>query len=261
MKELYLWPVNADEEGTPQQVRKVIDGVRANKIPVVFSESTISDKPARQVAKETGARYGGVLYVDSLTDAKGPAPTLSEAARIQRADHRERVLRPMTLAPTQSRRRGRGRHRHLQQRQRRAARRHVSPRERARICALVGVNGSGKSTLFKAIMGFLKPATRPRAHRRRTDRSGAEAQLGGLCAAGGGGRLDLPGERLGRGDDGPLRLHEFPAHPARRGPARSPRKACAAWRCGTSATGRSASFPAGRRSASSSPARWPSRAA
>ncbi len=75
MKELFLWAVNADQQGTPQQVRKVIDGVRANKIPVVFSESTVSDKPARQVANETGARYGGVLYVDSLTDAKGPAPS------------------------------------------------------------------------------------------------------------------------------------------------------------------------------------------
>ncbi|HEX2851782.1 MAG TPA: metal ABC transporter substrate-binding protein [Opitutaceae bacterium] len=75
MQELFLWAVNADQQGTPQQVQKVIDGVRQHKIPVVFSESTISDKPARQVAKETGARYGGVLYVDSLTDARGPAPT------------------------------------------------------------------------------------------------------------------------------------------------------------------------------------------
>lgn len=75
LRPLYLWPINADAQGTPQQVRHVIDQVRANKIPVVFSESTVSDKPARQVARETGARYGGVLYVDSLTDAKGPAPT------------------------------------------------------------------------------------------------------------------------------------------------------------------------------------------
>ncbi len=75
MKQLYLWPINADQQGTPQQVQKVIDGVRANKIPVVFSESTVSDKPSRQVAKETGARYGGVLYVDSLTAPDGPAPT------------------------------------------------------------------------------------------------------------------------------------------------------------------------------------------
>jgi manganese/iron transport system substrate-binding protein len=75
MKELFLWAVNADQQGTPQQVQKVIDGVRRHRIPVVFSESTISDKPARQVAKETGARYGGVLYVDSLTGDNGPAPT------------------------------------------------------------------------------------------------------------------------------------------------------------------------------------------
>jgi manganese/iron transport system substrate-binding protein len=75
MKELFLWPINADQQGTPQQVRRVIDAVRANKIPVVFSESTVSDKPARQVAKETGAAYGGVLYVDSLSEADGPTPT------------------------------------------------------------------------------------------------------------------------------------------------------------------------------------------
>jgi manganese/iron transport system substrate-binding protein len=75
MKQLYLWPINADAQGTPQQVRKVIDTVRDNGIPVVFSESTVSDKPMRQVAKETGASYGGVLYVDSLTGPDGPAPT------------------------------------------------------------------------------------------------------------------------------------------------------------------------------------------
>jgi manganese/iron transport system substrate-binding protein len=75
LKPLYLWPINADAQGTPQQVRAVIDAVRSNKIPVIFSESTVSDKPARQVAQETGARYGGVLYVDSLTDADGPAPS------------------------------------------------------------------------------------------------------------------------------------------------------------------------------------------
>ena len=75
LKELFLWAVNADQQGTPQQVRKVIDSVRSNKIPVVFSESTVSDKPMKQVAKETGAHYGGVLYVDSLSDTQGPVPS------------------------------------------------------------------------------------------------------------------------------------------------------------------------------------------
>ncbi|KOQ96555.1 iron-binding protein [Haemophilus sp. C1] len=75
LKEGYLWPINAEQQGTPQQVRKVIDLVRKNNIPVVFSESTISAKPAQQVAKESGAKYGGVLYVDSLSAKKGPVPT------------------------------------------------------------------------------------------------------------------------------------------------------------------------------------------
>ncbi|WP_082610240.1 metal ABC transporter substrate-binding protein [Bosea sp. Root381] len=74
-REAYLWPINADQQGTPQQVRRLIDLVRKNKIPALFSESTISDKPARQVAKETGAAYGGVLYVDSLSAEGGPVPT------------------------------------------------------------------------------------------------------------------------------------------------------------------------------------------
>ena len=82
MKELYLWPINADQQGTPQQVRKVIDAVRANHIPVVFSESTISPDPAEQVARETGAKYGGVLYVDSLSEADGPVPTYVDLLRV-----------------------------------------------------------------------------------------------------------------------------------------------------------------------------------
>ena len=64
LKEGYLWPINAEQQGTPQQVRKLIDLVKKNHIPVVFSESTVSAKPAQQVAKESGAKYGGVLYVD-----------------------------------------------------------------------------------------------------------------------------------------------------------------------------------------------------
>ncbi len=82
LKELYLWPINADQQGTPQQVRKVIDQVRAHDIPAVFSESTVSDAPARQVARETGAAYGGVLYVDSLSDADGPVPTYLDLLRV-----------------------------------------------------------------------------------------------------------------------------------------------------------------------------------
>jgi manganese/iron transport system substrate-binding protein len=82
LKELFLWPINADQQGTPQQVRKVIDVMRENAIPAIFSESTVSPDPAEQVARETGAAYGGVLYVDSLSDADGPVPTYLDMLRV-----------------------------------------------------------------------------------------------------------------------------------------------------------------------------------
>ncbi len=82
LKEVYLWPINADAQGTPQQVRQVIDTVRTHDIPVVFSESTVSDKPARQVARETGAEYGGVLYVDSISEPDGPVPSYLDLLRV-----------------------------------------------------------------------------------------------------------------------------------------------------------------------------------
>lgn len=81
LRELYLWPINADQQGTPQQIREVIDTVRRENVPVIFSESTVSPKPAQQVASETGARYGGVLYVDTLTGPEGPVPTYLDLLR------------------------------------------------------------------------------------------------------------------------------------------------------------------------------------
>jgi len=82
MKELYLWPMNADQVGTPQQVRSVIDGVREHNIPVVFCESTVNTAPAKQVARETGVTYGGELYVDSLSEADGDVPTYLDLLKV-----------------------------------------------------------------------------------------------------------------------------------------------------------------------------------
>jgi manganese/iron transport system substrate-binding protein len=82
LKEAYIWPINADQQGTPQQVRKVIDAVRKNHIPAVFSESTVSPDPAMQIARETGVKYGGVLYVDSLSDTDGPVPTYLDLLKV-----------------------------------------------------------------------------------------------------------------------------------------------------------------------------------
>ncbi|MDO5641833.1 MAG: metal ABC transporter substrate-binding protein [Paracoccus sp. (in: a-proteobacteria)] len=82
LDELYLWPMNADRMGTPHQIRAVIDGVRAHDVPVVFCESTVNTAPAQQIARETGAGYGGALYVDSLSAPDGPVPSYLDLLRL-----------------------------------------------------------------------------------------------------------------------------------------------------------------------------------
>ena len=79
--ERYIWPVNAEQQATPQQIAAVIDDVKADQVPAVFCESTVSDKPMRQVVAATGASFGGTLYVDSLSEPDGPVPTYLELIR------------------------------------------------------------------------------------------------------------------------------------------------------------------------------------
>ena len=138
--------------------------MRANNIPVVFSESTVSPDPAQQVARETGAKYGGVLYVDSLSEADGPVPTYLDLLRVTsetiakglgrnepsatKPGPRCRVRCPARASRVED----------ITVTYRNGQRRCTMPASTSRrgtITALVGVNGSGKSTLFKAIMGFV----------------------------------------------------------------------------------------------------------
>ena len=75
LKEGYLWPVNAESGVTPKRMARLINQVKENKIPAVFCESTVSNESQLVVADETGAKFGGNLYVDSLSQEDGPAST------------------------------------------------------------------------------------------------------------------------------------------------------------------------------------------
>lgn len=81
LTEQYIWPVNAEQQATPQQIASAIEFVEANDVPAVFCESTVSDKPMQQVVEATGAAFGGTLYVDSLSEADGPVPTYLDLIR------------------------------------------------------------------------------------------------------------------------------------------------------------------------------------
>lgn len=75
MEEIYMWPINAEQQFTPKQVQTVIEEVKTNNVPTIFCESTVNNKGQKQVAQATGARFGGNLYVDSLSTEEGPVPT------------------------------------------------------------------------------------------------------------------------------------------------------------------------------------------
>jgi manganese transport system substrate-binding protein len=81
LREVYIWAVNAEQQATPQQIARAIGFVKENKVPAVFCESTVSDAPMQQVVGATGAKFGGVLYVDSLSEADGPVPTYLDLIR------------------------------------------------------------------------------------------------------------------------------------------------------------------------------------
>ena len=81
LEEAYIWPVNAEQEATPQQVAATIEFVQDNNVPSVFCESTVSDAPMQQVVEATDAQFGGTLYVDSLSEDGGPVPTYLDLIR------------------------------------------------------------------------------------------------------------------------------------------------------------------------------------
>jgi len=81
LTEKYIWPVNAEQQATPQQITSAIEFVQNQEVPAVFCESTVSDKPMQQVVGATDATFGGTLYVDSLSTSDGPVPTYLDLLR------------------------------------------------------------------------------------------------------------------------------------------------------------------------------------
>ena len=78
LSEHYLWPLNAEDQGSPQQVEAQIRYVAEHEVPTIFCESTVNDSAQQQVAASTGAQLSEPLHVDSVTEAEGPAPSYLE---------------------------------------------------------------------------------------------------------------------------------------------------------------------------------------
>ena len=73
--------VSTESEPSARDIADIIIQVRTSGIPAVFLENISDPRLIRRIAAETGARIGGTLYSDSLTDEKGDAPTYIELVR------------------------------------------------------------------------------------------------------------------------------------------------------------------------------------
>ncbi|WP_414633828.1 metal ABC transporter solute-binding protein, Zn/Mn family [Paracoccus marcusii] len=84
LTEMYLWPINAEGQGTPQQVRALIDAMRDTGAPVIFSESTISDRPARSIAAETGRTMAASSMWTACRTRTGRCPPIWTCCGLRR---------------------------------------------------------------------------------------------------------------------------------------------------------------------------------
>jgi zinc/manganese transport system substrate-binding protein len=73
--------VTTESEPSARDVAKIIGQIKKQKIPAVFLENVTDSRLLRRIGAETGARIGGTLYSDALTDAKGDAPTYIDMMR------------------------------------------------------------------------------------------------------------------------------------------------------------------------------------
>lgn len=73
--------VSTEAEASAQDVAKMIRQIRAQKIPAVFLENVSDPRLVKRIADETGAKIGGTLFSDALSDASGPAPTYIDMMR------------------------------------------------------------------------------------------------------------------------------------------------------------------------------------
>lgn len=73
--------VSTETEASAKDVGRIIRQIKAQKVPAVFLENVTNPKLVDRIAKESGAKVGGTLYSDALSDDKGPAPTYIDMMR------------------------------------------------------------------------------------------------------------------------------------------------------------------------------------
>lgn len=64
----YIWEINTEEEGTPEQITTLVDKLRASKVPSLFIESSVDDRPMKTVSKDSGIPIFSEIFTDSIAN-------------------------------------------------------------------------------------------------------------------------------------------------------------------------------------------------
>lgn len=67
-----IWGITTDEEPSAEKIARLLNDLKATRVPAVFVETSVNPKFLMQIALDAGVQIGGTLYSDSLGPPGSP---------------------------------------------------------------------------------------------------------------------------------------------------------------------------------------------